>query len=64
MIVRETVAPDSGTWEAAFHSNLSAAQRTSTVGEDAVPTGTAGTGEAAYHDIGAITGAFGAHEQP
>ena len=57
-------APDSGTWEAAFYSDLSAAQRTSTTEEDAVPTGMAGTFEAAYHAAGAIIGAFGAHKQP
>ena len=42
-------APDSGTWEAAFYSNLPATQRTSPTEEDAVPTGMAGTFEAAYH---------------
>ena len=59
-------APDSGTWEAAFYSNLSAAQRTTDTDrdEDAVPTGMAGTFEAAYHEAGAIIGAFGAHKQP
>ena len=52
-------APDSGTWEAALFSNLPAAQRANTV-----PTGLAGTFEAAYHNVGAIIGAFGAHKQP
>ena len=58
-------APDSGTWEAAFYSNLSADQRTTADNnEDAVPTGIAGTFEAAYHHVGRIVGAFGAHKQP
>ena len=58
-------APDSGTWEAAFYSNLPASQRTTTTeDEDAVPTGMAGTFEAQYHNIGTIVGAFGAHKQP
>ena len=58
-------ASDSGTWEAAFYSNLPEAQRTlDATQEDAVPTGMAGTFEAAYHDAGAIIGAFGAHKQP
>ena len=59
-------APDSGTWEAAFYSNLPASQRTSTgtPDEDATPTGMAGTFEATYHQSGAIIGAFGAHKQP
>ncbi|MYD95053.1 MAG: hypothetical protein F4Y02_15500 [Chloroflexi bacterium] len=52
-------APDSGTWEAALFSNLPAAQRAGTV-----PTGIAGSFEAAYHNVGAIIGAFGAHKQP
>ena len=57
-------APDSGTWEAAFYSNLSADDRSSTENEDAVPTGIAGTFEAEYHHVGRIIGAFGAHKQP
>ena len=57
-------APDSGTWEAAFYSNLPSSQRTSTENEDATPTGMAGTFEAAYHNVGRIVGAFGAHKQP
>ena len=52
-------APDSGTWEAAFYSNLPAAQRDGTV-----PTGMAGTFEASYHTVGSIIGAFGARKQP
>ena len=58
-----TAALDSGTWEAAFYSNLPAAQRTSTNEEDAVPTGMAGTFEAEYENVGRIIGAFGAHKQ-
>ena len=58
-----TAAPDSGTWEAAFYSNLppgnEIGQRDGTV-----PTGMAGTFEAAYHNVGAIIGAFGAQKQP
>ena len=58
-------APDSGTWEAAFYSNLSPDQRTTTQqDEDATPTGIAGTFEAEYHHVGRIIGAFGAHKQP
>ena len=60
-------APDTGSWEAAFYSDLPSAeqQRTSTDGEeDAVPTGMAGTFEAAYHNVGRIIGAFGARKQP
>ena len=59
-------APDAGSWEAAFYSNLSSAERQRTSGqeEDAVPTGIAGTFEAKYHNVGAIIGAFGAHKQP
>ena len=57
-------APDSGTWEAAFYSNLPADKRTSTPAEDATPTGMAGTFEAEYHHVGRIIGAFGAHKQP
>ena len=58
-------APDSGTWEAAFYSDLSADLRTSDgPDEDAVPTGMAGTFEAEYHHVGRIIGAFGAHKQP
>ena len=57
-------APDSGTWEAAFYSNLPSDQRTSSDNEDATPTGMAGTFEAKYHHVGAIIGAFGAHKQP
>ena len=61
-----TAAPDSGTWEAAFYSNLPADQRggTGSPDEDAVPTGMAGTFEASYHHVGRIIGAFGAHKQP
>ena len=58
-----TAALDSGTWEAAFYSNLPAAQRTSTNEEDAVPTVMAGTFEAEYENVGRIIGAFGAHKQ-
>ena len=57
-------APDSGTWEAAFYSNLPDEQRDSTDDEDAVPTGMAGTFEASYEHVGEIIGAFGAHKQP
>ena len=59
-------ALDTGSWEAAFYSDLPSAdrQRTSTDEEDAVPTGMAGTFEAAYHNVGRIIGAFGAHKQP
>ena len=57
-------APDAGSWEAAFYSNLPSEQRTSpTADEDAVPTGIAGTFEAAYRDTGRMIGAFGAHKQ-
>ena len=52
-------APDSGTWEAAFYSDLSAEARVGTV-----PNGMAGTFEAEYHHVGRIIGAFGAHKQP
>ena len=52
-------APDSGTWEAAFYSDLPADERDGTV-----PTGMAGTFEAAYHNVGRIIGAFGARKQP
>ena len=52
-------APDSGTWEAAFYSDLPADQRGGTV-----PNGMAGTFEAEYHHVGRIIGAFGAHKQP
>ena len=58
-------APDAGFWEAAFYSNLPADQRTTaTPNEDAVPTGIAGTFEAAYHHVGRMIGAFGAHKEP
>ena len=60
-------APDSGTWEAAFYSNLPADKRGGTDAvdaEDAVPTGIAGTFEAEYHHVGRIIGAFGAHKEP
>ena len=58
-------ALDSGTWEAAFYSNLTADHRTTdTPDEDAVPTGIAGTFEAEYHHVGRIIGVFGAHKQP
>ena len=56
-------APDSGSWEAAFYSNLPSSQRTSGTEEDAVPTGVAGTFEAEYQNVGRIIGAFGAHKQ-
>ena len=57
-------APDAGTWEAAFYSNLPNPQRGTTVDEeDATPTGIAGTFEAEYHDVGKMVGAFGAHKQ-
>ena len=57
-------APDSGSWEAAFYSNLPELQRTSDPqDEDAVPTGIAGTFEAAYHNVGKIIGSFGAHKE-
>ena len=58
-------APDAGSWEAAFYSNLPSEQRTSDdpADEDAVPTGIAGTFEAAYRDTGRMIGAFGAHKQ-
>ena len=58
-------APDSGSWEAAFYSDLPAAERGGTGTEtEAVPTGIAGTFEAKYKNVGAIIGAFGAHKQP
>ncbi len=58
-------APDAGTWEAAFYSNLPDPQRGTTVDlEDATPTGIAGTFEAEYHTVGKMVGAFGAHKQP
>ncbi len=58
-------APDAGTWEAAFYSNLPNPQRGTTVDpEDATPTGIAGTFEAEYHTAGKMVGAFGAHKQP
>ena len=58
-------APDSGAWEAAFYSNLPDSQRDTSIpqDEDAVPTGIAGTFQAAYHNVGRIIGAFGAHKQ-
>ena len=56
-------APDSGTWEAAFYSNLPADKRGTDNTEDATPTGIAGTFEAEYHHVGSIIGAFGAHKQ-
>ena len=61
-----TAAPDSGTWEAAFYSNLPDSKRggAGNPNEDATPTGMAGTFEAKYHHVGAIIGAFGAHKQP
>ena len=57
-------AEDSGTWEAAFYSDLPAAQRNSGQDEGAVPTGMAGTFEAEYHHVGRIIGAFGARKGP
>ena len=61
-------APDSGTWEAAFYSNLPVDKRGGgTPGvdaEDATPTGIAGTFEAEYHHVGRMIGAFGAHKDP
>jgi len=61
-------APDAGTWEAAFYSNLPAAKRGGTTTpaedtEDATPTGIAGTFEAEYHSVGKMIGAFGAHKE-
>ena len=58
-------APDAGSWEAAFYSNLPSEKRSSDdpADEDAVPTGIAGTFEAAYRDTGRMIGAFGAHKQ-
>ncbi len=62
-----TAAPPAGTWEAAFYSNLPAAQRGGASpgedAEDATPTGIAGTFEAEYHNVGEMVGAFGAHKQ-
>ena len=57
-------APDSGTWEAAFYSNLPNDKRDGDDQEDATPTGIAGTFEAEYHNVGRIIGAFGAHKEP
>ena len=48
-------ALDSGTWEAAFYSDLPVDERDGTV-----PTGMAGTFEAEYHNVERIIGAFGA----
>ena len=58
-------APNAGSWEAAFYSNLPDDQRTTVDrNEDAVPTGIAGTFEAEYFHVGKMIGAFGAHKQP